>query len=66
MAGRKAKERKTEGVPVRERYTVSGFCVGDICGTCRCRVVEIGGADGVTLAWCDCAFPEDHHEMEVL
>ena len=52
--------------PIRERRTVSGACVGDICFTCECRVVEIGGERGVTLAWCDCEFPDDHHEMEVL
>ena len=55
-----------EEFPGRERYTVSGLCVGDICFTCECRVVEIGGEEGMTLAWCDCAFPGDHHEMEVL
>jgi hypothetical protein len=52
--------------PIRERYTVSGHCVGDICFGCECRIVEIGGADGMTLAWCDCSFPDDHHEMEIL
>jgi len=52
--------------PVRERFTVSGLCVGDVCFVCECRVVEVGGEEGMMLAWCDCAFPEDHHEMEVL
>ena len=50
----------------RERSTVSGHLVGDICFECECRIVEIGGEDGITLAWCDCGLPDDHHEMEVL
>jgi hypothetical protein len=52
--------------PIRRCWTVSGLCVGERCWVCGCRVVEIGGEEGVTLASCDCAFPEDHHEMEVL
>jgi len=52
--------------PVRERYTVSGLCIGDFCFTCECRIVEIGGEAAMTLAWCDCGFPENHHEMEIL
>jgi len=55
-----------EEFPIRDRYTVSGLCVGDICFECECRIVEIGGEEGITLAWCDCAPPEDHHELEVL
>jgi len=51
--------------PIRERYTVSGHRVGDVCFACECRIVVIGGPDGVALAWCDCAFPDDHHEMEL-
>jgi len=51
--------------PVRERYTVSGLCVGDLCFTCESRIIEIGGEAGMTLAWCDCGFPENHHEMEI-
>jgi hypothetical protein len=50
--------------PVR-RYTVSGLRVEGICFECECRVLELHGED-VTLAWCDCVFPEDHHEMEIL
>jgi hypothetical protein len=46
--------------------TVSGLAVGDICFACECRVVAIGGEEGMTLAWCDCVFPDDHHEMELL
>lgn len=49
-----------------ERYTVSGNCVGDICFRCECRIAEIRGEEGMTLAWCSCDFPEDHHEMELL
>jgi len=52
--------------PVRERYTVSGLCIGDFCFTCERRIVEIGGEADMTLAWCDCGFPENHHEMEIL
>ena len=52
--------------PVVDRYTVSRLRVGDLCWTCACRIVEIGGDEGMTFAWCDCEFPEDHHEMEVL
>ena len=52
--------------PERPRRTVSGHIVGDICFECECRIVEIGGPDGIALAWCDCGLPEDHHEMEVL
>jgi hypothetical protein len=54
-----------EEFPIRNRLTVSRLCVGDICWTCECRILEIGGDDGITLAWCDCGFPEDHHEMEI-
>jgi hypothetical protein len=57
---------KSREFPIVERYTVSGHGVGDICFECECRILEIGGEDGLTLAWCDCAFPEDHHEMEIL
>ena len=59
-------KRHEEEFPVRERYTVSGHLVGGICFECECRIVAIGGEDGITLAWCDCALPEDHHEMEIL
>ena len=52
--------------PVRDRYTVSGLVVGDLCFTCRCRVIELAGDEGISLAWCDCGWPEDAHEMEVL
>ncbi|HEX9148988.1 MAG TPA: hypothetical protein VF958_07485 [Thermoanaerobaculia bacterium] len=51
---------------VRDCYTVSGLVVGDICFTCRCRVVEFAGEDGMTLAWCDCEWADDAAEMEVL
>ena len=52
--------------PLRGLYTVSGHEVGDIYFECECRVAAVGGGDGILLAWCDCAFPENHHEMEVL
>jgi hypothetical protein len=55
-----------EEFPMRDQYTVSGLVVGGICWECECRVVEIGGEDRLTLAWCDCSLPEDHFEMAVL
>ncbi len=58
--------RAVEVFPVLDRFTVSGSRVGDICFACECRIVEIGGEEGMMLAWCECVFPEDHHEMEVL
>ncbi len=68
MAGgrKEARVERTDRFPVAEMYTVSGHCVGDICFRCECRIVEIGAEDEITLAWCDCALPEDHHEMELL
>jgi hypothetical protein len=48
------------------RWTVSGLRLGGICFECECRILEIGGEEGITLAWCDCDLPEDHHEMELL
>ena len=55
-----------QSFPIRDRYTVSGVVVGDICFACECRILEIGGEEGMVLAWCECAWPEDAHEMEVL
>jgi hypothetical protein len=52
--------------PSGDRFTVSGLIAGDVCFACECRVVEIGGEEGMRLAWCDCVFPDDHHEMELL
>jgi hypothetical protein len=69
MARRGKKERyrmRIEEFPIVERYTVSGHCIGDICFQCECRIVEIRGEEGMMFAWCACAFPEDHHEMEIL
>jgi hypothetical protein len=40
--------------------------VGDVCFTCECRIVELAGEEGMVLAWCECAFPDDAAEMEVL
>ena len=64
----KAKDRllRFAEFPIREHRTVFGAAIGDICFTCECRVVEIGGDEGIALAWCDCTFPDDHHEMELL
>ncbi len=55
-----------QGFPLAERYTVSGLVVGRVCFTCRCRVVELAGEEGMILAWCDCDLPEDAALMEVL
>jgi hypothetical protein len=52
--------------PILDRYTVSSHCVGDVCFTCRSRVVEFEGGEGMVLAWCDCAWPADAHEMHIL
>jgi hypothetical protein len=52
--------------PIRERYTVSGLVVGDVCFTCRCRIVDFAGDEGMVLAWCECEWPENAAEMEVL
>lgn len=52
--------------PIRGRYTVSGLLVGDICFSCECRILELGGDEGMVLAWCECAWPGDAAEMEVL
>jgi hypothetical protein len=52
--------------PIRDRYTVSGLILGDICFTCECRILELGGEEGMVLAWCECAWPEDAAQMEVL
>lgn len=51
--------------PVPDRFTRGGKCVGDICFECECRILEIGGPDGVLLAWCECAWPDEHHVMEI-
>jgi hypothetical protein len=59
-------EALRQAFPIRDRYTVSGHVVGDVCFTCRCRVLEIGGDDGMVLAWCGCEWPPDAHDMEVL
>lgn len=66
MRSRKAAEPLRQGFPIPDRYTVSGHVVGDVCFTCRCRVVEFAGDEQLVFAWCECAFPEDFSEMEVL
>jgi hypothetical protein len=55
-----------QGFPIRDRYTVSGHVVGDVCFTCCCRIVEFGGEEGMIFAWCGCGWPEDAAEMEIL
>jgi hypothetical protein len=66
MRKSKMQRQTLEELPVRDRYTVSRLRVGDICFACESRVGAIGGEEGMTLAWCDCALPDDHHEMELL
>ena len=51
--------------PVPDRFTRGGKCVGDICFECECRILEIGGPDGLLLAWCECGWPDEHHDMEI-
>jgi hypothetical protein len=63
---RSKRERRTEPFEAIDRLTVAGLVIGDICFACECRVFEIAGGGGVTLAWCECGWPEDHHEMEVV
>jgi hypothetical protein len=55
-----------QGFPIRDRHTVSGHVVGDICFTCRCRVLEFVGDERIVFAWCECGFPDDAAEMEIL
>ncbi|HVE65477.1 MAG TPA: hypothetical protein VNC59_02770 [Thermoanaerobaculia bacterium] len=45
---------------------MSGHVVGDVCFTCECRILELGGDEGMFLAWCECGWPDDAHEMEIL
>ena len=66
MRARRAAEPLREGFPIRDRYTVSGHVVGDVCFSCRCRVVEFAGDERLVFAWCECAFPDDFSELEVL
>jgi len=56
----------TNDFPVQTRWTVSGLRADGICFECECRIAEIEGDHPMTLAWCECVFPEDHHEMEIL
>ena len=64
--GHGTREKPGEAFPIVDRYTVSGHVVGDVCFTCRCRILEIGGDRGMVLAWCECGWPDDAHEMEIL
>ena len=55
-----------DSFPKSGRWTVSGLRLATICFECECRVLEINGESDIRLAWCECRFPEDHHEMEIL
>ncbi len=55
-----------QSFPTRDRYTVSGLVVGDICFACECRILELAGEEGMVLAWCECGWPDDAAEMEAL
>ncbi len=53
-------------LPFRDLYTVSGLILGDICFACECRILALGGEEGMVLAWCECGWPDDGHQMEIL
>jgi hypothetical protein len=55
-----------QSFPIRDRYTVTGHVVGDICFACECRILELAGEEEMVLAWCECGWPNDAAEMEVL
>ena len=63
---RMERENDALAFPIRDRYTVSGHAVGDRCFTCECRILELDGDEGMFLAWCECGWPDDAHEMEIL
>jgi hypothetical protein len=65
QAAETRRETGLAGFPAPDRFTLSGKRVGDICFECECRILEIGGPDGMLLAWCDCGWPEDHGEMQI-
>jgi hypothetical protein len=62
---RPAPSRRQE-FPIRDRYTVSGLVVGEVCFACRCRVLEFAGDERIVFAWCECDFPDDAAEMGIL
>ncbi|MDQ6893482.1 MAG: hypothetical protein M3167_12480 [Acidobacteriota bacterium] len=64
---RKAKPEPAvrETFPTPDRFTRTGKRVGDICFECECRILQIGGPDGMLLAWCECGWPDEHDEMEI-
>jgi hypothetical protein len=64
VKSRRGAERQQPNFPTRDRYTVSGLILGDICFACECRILELGGEEGMVLAWCE--WPEDAADMEVL
>lgn len=57
--------RQRGGFHTPDRFTLSGRTVGDVCFDCECRILEIGGPDAMILAWCECAWPDDHAGMEI-
>ena len=63
--GQSAGRGGVERFPTPDRFTRSGKRVGDICFECECRILEIGGPDGMLLAWCECGWPDEHDEMEI-
>lgn len=67
MRLRENKSESSEDFPYpTQRFTVAGLRVAGICFDCECRILEFAGEGGIRLAWCECGFPEDHHEMEIL
>ena len=64
-AARKRSPEPGDAFPTPDRFTMSGKPVGEICFECECRILEIGGPDGMLLAWCECGWPDDHGEMEI-
>jgi hypothetical protein len=66
VKSRRSTQPQLESFPVRDRYTVSGLVLGDICFACECRILELGGEEGMVLAWCECEWPADAAVMEVL
>lgn len=65
MRSRRSAELR-QNFPIRDRYTVSGLILGDICFACECRILALGGEGGMVLAWCECGWPDDGHQMEIL
>ena len=66
MRLRAKRSQRTSDFPIRDRFNVLGHVVGEVCFACRCRVVEFVGDQRIVFAWCECDWPEDAAEMEVL